>query len=435
MGFASGSVSCRRFAVEGRQRFTPSEALLEQLSQHLLRPTELGAPAEVEYGWSGGRHLFDATLSFEHNVFGDWLLLAMRVDTHTPPADIRRAYQAIEEEAARAESSSGLLSKAARRDIREAVQRKLDEELREGKYRRSRLIPVLWDTASGLLYSNAGGGNADRLLELFQRTFDCELQPLTAGALARRHLQSLGRTRDYEDFKPTRFAFGPAGESQPAEYPWVAKGPEPKDFLGNEFLVWLWHAAESQGGFELPDRTDVAVLFDRTLDLECVYGATGRDVLRGDGPTRMPEAREALRSGKVPRRAGLVVDVRGDTFALTLAAEPLAVGSARLPEPNERAGGEDGSPTDSPAGFLPDHPREAFERRLEHLSTLFQTLDAAFKQFLQLRSSSAWEGWVSHCRRWVSGGAAAAGSFRPAVELHASRRRVQREPLAEPTDA
>ena len=75
------------------------------------------------------------------------------------------------------------------------------------------------------------------MAEIFERTFKCELQPLTAGSQAARLLVEGGKRREYEDFRPTRFVAGPEGEGQYPEYPWVAKGPEPKDFLGNEFLV------------------------------------------------------------------------------------------------------------------------------------------------------------------------------------------------------
>ena len=50
-----------------------------------------------------------------------------------------------------------------------------------------------------------------------------------------RLLEPHGRRRDYEDMRPTRFVPGPEGEGQYPEYPWVMKGPEPKDFVGNEF--------------------------------------------------------------------------------------------------------------------------------------------------------------------------------------------------------
>src|SRR2546430_12703161 len=45
--------------------------LLDRVAEHLLKPGEFGGTEETEYGWSGGRHIFDAQLSFEHNVFND----------------------------------------------------------------------------------------------------------------------------------------------------------------------------------------------------------------------------------------------------------------------------------------------------------------------------------------------------------------------------
>src|SRR5205085_10361957 len=111
-----------------------------------------------------------------------------------------------------------------------------------------------------------------------------------------------GHRRDYEDFKPTRFVAGPEGDGQHPEYPWVLKGATPKDFLGNEFLLWLWHEAEVGDG----SVGEAALMIDRSLDLDCAYGQSGKDSLRGVGPTRMPEARDAIKSGKLPRKAGFV---------------------------------------------------------------------------------------------------------------------------------
>src|SRR6185437_11135619 len=113
------------------------------------------------------------------------------------------------------------------------------------------------------------------------------------------------------------------------EYPWVAKGPEPKDFLGNEFLVWLWHEADARTGTIVTEGVgEVTVFFDRALDLDCAYAQTGKDTIRGTGPSRTPEARDALRVGKVPRKAGMLLH-SSEQVDLTLTAESLAVGSAK----------------------------------------------------------------------------------------------------------
>src|SRR5687768_18108181 len=83
MGFASGSVSFRRFLVVGpKQPKGVEQGLLDKLAGHALKVGEFGVPQEEEYGWSGGRHVFDGVFSFEHNVYADALHFALRIDTN-----------------------------------------------------------------------------------------------------------------------------------------------------------------------------------------------------------------------------------------------------------------------------------------------------------------------------------------------------------------
>ena len=387
MGFASGSVSFRRFAVTGKSPRSADQDLLDTLAQHALKAGEFGAPEEEEYGWGGGRHVLDGQFSFENNVYADSLHFALRVDTNKVPGELKKAYQLMEEEAVAAGNPSGFISKNQKKDVKETIRRKMDEELRSGRFRRSKLLPVLWDLPNATLYCSATGSAQEKLLELFERTFELKLEPLSAGPLALRMLESKGKRRDYEDFRPTRFVYGPEGESQHPDYPWVAKGPEPKDFLGNEFLVWLWHEADNRTGIigTGGPSGDITVYIDRSLDLDCSYGQTGRDGLRGDGPSRMPEARDGLRSGKVPRRAGLVLDINRQQYTLTLNPEAMSVGAARLPDVEEA-----------------DSPRVLFEERITLLRDLCAGTDALYETFLKTRSSSAWEGYTTGVRRWVT---------------------------------
>jgi hypothetical protein len=410
MGFASGSVTFRRLAVisHAGKPIGTTEEILDGLRRDAVKERDLGVPEEVEYGWSGGRHIFDVGFSFDNNVYGDAVMFALRIDTNKAPGDLKKAYQAMEEEAAAAENPSGFLSKAQKKDVKDAVKAKLEDELRDGRHRRSKLVPVLWDTARNVVYSPATGQSLEKLREIFERTFGALLEPLGAGAIALRHLEPIGKRRDYEDLKPTRFVIGPEGEGQVPEYPWVAKGPEPKEFVGNEFLIWLWRETEThEGTIPLTDRTDATVFFDRSLDLDCAYGQTGRDALRGDGPTKMPEARDALRSGKLPRKAGLIIDTAGEQFAFNFAAEGFAFNSLKLPEVEA------------------DTARELIEARIEHMATICKTMDDLYQSFLKVRTSSAWAGWTVDARKWIA--AAPKAGARVSVEIHAAARRAERE--------
>src|SRR6478672_5617579 len=96
MGFASGSVSFRRFAVVGDQPQQIDQDLLDKLAEHALRQGDVGVPEETEYGWSGGRHVLDGTFSFENNVYGDALFFALRIDSNKVPGDLKKAWEAME---------------------------------------------------------------------------------------------------------------------------------------------------------------------------------------------------------------------------------------------------------------------------------------------------------------------------------------------------
>lgn len=385
MGFASGSVSFRRFLAVGKQPRVIDQDLLDKLAAGALKPSEFGVPAEEEYGWSGGRHVFDGTFSFEHNVYADALHFALRIDTNKVPGELKKAWELMEEEAAASGNPSGFASKGQKKDVKETVRQKIEEELRSGHFRRSKLLPILWDIPSQTVYCSASGKSFEKLAEIFHRTFGLDLQPVSAGSLGLRVSEGRGKRREYEDFRPTRFVSGPEGEGQYPDYPWVAKGPEPKDFLGNEFLLWLWHEADNRTGIiDTEEAGDVTIYIDKSLDLDCAYGQTGRDVLKGDGPSRMPEARDGLRSGKLPRKAGMIIDAGRQQYTFTLNPEQMSLGAAKLPEVEDAEG-----------------PRALFEERVTLLRDLCAAIDGLFDAFLKLRGSSAWEGHVNGMRRWI----------------------------------
>jgi hypothetical protein len=381
MGFSSGLISFRRYIVAGAAPEAIDQAMLDKLDEHALRPRDLGVPEEVEYGWSGGRHVLDASFSFENNVYAEALSFGLRVDTNKVPGELKQAYTLMEEEAVAATNPSGFISKNQKRDVKDIIRRKIDDELRSGKFRRSKLAPILWDLPSSTLYCPANASTQEKLLELFERTFELKLLPVSSGALAMRLLETRGKRRDYEDLRPTRFANGPEGENQSPDYPWIAKGPEAKDFLGNEFLLWLWHEADVRSGVVGP----ATVFIDRSLDLDCAYGQTGRDSLKADGPSRMPEAADALQTGKVPRKAGIVMDAEGMQFNFSLNAETLAVSGLKLPEVEEA-----------------DTPRVLFEERVAMLRGFCKSMDAMFDEFLKVRMGGGWEGQTSTMRRWIN---------------------------------
>lgn len=367
----------------------------------------------MEYGWGGARHLYDGEITHEACAFSDCVHWGLRVETNKVPGAVRAAHVSQEEAAVAKTNPSGFISREQRAAVRESVKQKLEQEVRDGKHRKTRIVPILWDLINGTVYANATGATLEKLMEIFERSFGCALHPLAAGEVASQHAQDAAPRRALDDARPTRFVYGPDGEGAWPDYPWVAKGPQPKDFLGNEFLTWLWHEADGRTSVVKTAVGDVTVMFDKGLDLECAYGQTGKDSIRTVGPSHTPEARDALRVGKVPRRAGIVLDAFKQQFSLTLQAETLGVGGARLPEVEEA-----------------DTPRKLFEGRITLLRDLSATIDGLFGAFLSMRLSPAWQGATASIRQWIEKTAAKAAE--PAAEITREQLKATRDLCPKP---
>ena len=143
------------------------------------------------------------------------------------------------------------------------------------------------------------------------------------------------QTRGIDDAGPAAFVPGPGK-------PIVAWVPDEasRDFLGNEFLLWLWHVLDAESDtLKVSDDSEVTAMFARTLVLECPRGQTGRESITSDGPAKLPEARRAIQAGKLPRKAGLTLVRHDRQYDLTLHAESLAVTGAKLPAPRKKTTG------------------------------------------------------------------------------------------------
>src|SRR5947209_1946630 len=128
------------------------------------------------------------------------------------------------------------------------------------------------------------------------------------------------QTRGVDDAGPSPFVPG----TTPSEVAWLPDEAN-RDFLGNEYLLWLWFMLDAdKDTLALSDGSKAAVMLAKTLVLECPRGQTGRETITSDGPTQLPEARRAIQSGKLPRKVGLIVVRHDHQYELTLQAETLA---------------------------------------------------------------------------------------------------------------
>jgi hypothetical protein len=379
MGFFSGRVTFARYRVQGPppRTFTPEH--LERLAARAAGKQRLAAADGVEVGWTAGDHLLDTSFDLAKNVVDDALHFAFRLDSRKLPSDLLRAYTALEVQALAATNPSGLPSAHQKKEARQTARERLEEEARDGRFLRRKLCPLLWDARSNeLLVGTTAATVTDRLRTLFEQTFGVGFEPLGAGRLAFQLAKFRSATRLVDDAAPSPFLPGVS----PSELAWSADEAD-RDFLGNEFLLWLWFMLDETDTIPLGDRDEAAVLLTRTLLLECPRGQTGRESISSDGPTHLPEARRAVQAGKLPRKVGLVVVRHDQQYELTLQAETLAVGAARLPAPE--AGEE----------------RARLEERVGQLRHLIETLDLLYDAFCRVRLSGDWPKEMARLQKWL----------------------------------
>jgi hypothetical protein len=382
MGFLNGRITYVRYRVSGDSPLPFGEDLLELVEPHAIGRHGAADPTDgVSAGWAGGDHVLDTAFGLAKNVVNDALHLAMRVDTDKVPGSLLKAYTKIETDARARNNPSGFPTKAQRAEAKEAARIRAEAEAADGRFRRLAHYPVLWDGQANTLYAGATSGAVlERLLGLFRETFGRTLEPVTAGSLA--HDLASGRGQAPAD------GFGPVGfvgeDGAPAPVAWAGDDASRPDFLGNEFLIWLWHTLQADGDtIALPDGSEATVMVAKTLTLDCPRGETGRDCLTNEGPTRLPEAFRALQAGKLPRKAGLIVVRHGQQYELTLQAESLAVSGANLPKIEGASG------------------REIQVARVDLLRHLVETLDLLYDAFGRRRTGPDWTHEVGRIRRWL----------------------------------
>ncbi len=380
MGFLTGRVTCLRFHVTGRSPRTFGPEHLEKLAAHALGKQRVVAGDGGEVGWIAGDHILDTRFDLEKNVVNDTLQFALRVDSQKVPSDLLRAYTQVELEGLAANNPSGRPSARQKREARTAARERLEEEARDGRFLQRKAIPVLWDARSGdLLFGGTAVTVLDRLHTLFQQTFRASLELLSAGRQAFLQAEAREQKRGVDDAAPAAFVPG-------ARLDAVAWAPDEssRDFLGNEFLLWLWYVLDHESDtVVLADGSEVTVMLARSLTLECPRGQTGRQTITSDGPARLPEARRAIQAGKLPRKAGLTLVRHHRQYELALHAETLAVGGAKLPPPEA------------------EEDRARLEERVDQLRHLLETLDLLYDAFGRVRLGENWPKELARLQRWL----------------------------------
>lgn len=381
MGFLAGNVSCERYWITSDP--TPNLGMdhLKVLKEFKIGTSQKHALEQPFVGFLGGDHLLDTEFDLEKNVIEDALHFSIRIDTDQIPAAIRKAWLQLELAPLTADNPSGKPTKAQREQAKEAVEARCEEEAASGRFRRLTQIPILWDAQQDLLYVGSTSSAANELcLQLLQRAFDLECEHMTASSLAKAYASEGEALESLYQVTPAAFV-----PDQPSgKITWWNGMAENFDFLGNEFLLWLWWYWETQSEtVRLQDDTNVAGIFQRSLTLDCPLGESGKETISAESPVVLPEASLAVRSGKLPRRAGLCMVRDNQQYDLTLQAESFTVSGAKISALGE--GRADRSAA----------------TRVHAVRELSDTLDFLFEAFCERRIGAGWASELKEMQAWL----------------------------------
>ena len=388
MSFLSGSLAFQRFRVAGSKPRLFDDTYLKRLAEYVAGRDKPAAADGVETGWAAGKHIWDKDFTQLKNVYTDHLLFDYCARTERFPADRLKAYYETELNALSKDNPSGLPSARQKREAKSIARERLEQEAKDGRFRKWKLAPCLWDSVTNTAFcGSTSGADGGRFDTLWEQTFCAnltqpealagKLEPIDAASLA------IALHPKAEDECLSPFVPGVTPDDHPA---WCASKGVPQ-FLGNEFLLWLWYFGECEGDtLTTPDGSSITFMLRGGLRLECPRGTTGNGTMNAEAASRLPEAKVAAKGGKLPRKAAFAVARNGETFSFIIQAETLALSSVKLPPPSA------------------DGDQRARETdRLQHVRDLAEIVDQMFATFMARRMTSYWSMEVLEIGAWLQG--------------------------------
>jgi len=344
-------------------------ALEKRLHAKRFRSIDQAGSEISSVGWCRADGVVPHKFDGEEAWLAKALVAALRIDRKKLPGGALRVRR-MEAEAAERRSVGERIAPARRREIAE----KIESDLTARMVPSTAIHQMIWRPDRGELLLNTTADPANVAFRaLFRETFELALEPLVTATLAAR----LAGEKRIAELTPALFL----------EEGVVVMG-EGAAFLGGEFLLWLWHHAESSGGsHRLGELGEAGVAFDQLLELGGAKEG-GRVTLRGELPTRSAEAASALLAGRMPQKARLLLAHDEKSFEVTLAAETFDLDAVKVAAPAEEIGDE--------------NLRAADEQRAGWLFELQQVVDALFASFLELRLARSFDAeLLPAMRRWI----------------------------------
>ena len=154
-------------------------------------------------------------------------------------------------------------------------------------------------------------------------------------------------------------------------------------FLGRELLVWLWFESERREGvLPLPGGEACELWLEEQLTLVADM-EKAESKLKAGAPSATPEAKEALRQGKLPTKAKMRISRGPQSWSFVFDADSLSVSGVKIP------------------ALITEETDEKFYERMQLVEELEAMIGGLYERFLEVRAGEGWEREAAAIREWV----------------------------------
>ena len=166
MSFLGRSSSFVRFAVEGELPDNPLDFIADRIRSFVFEDIDDNIE-EYSVGWVSVLNMFDAAFEYGSHLYGDYVVLSLRIDERKVSPPILKKFTQKEEERLKKEKQVPKLSRTLRLEIKERIKTELT--------RKAMPVPavydLVWSLGESSLYFFSTNKKAHMLLEDFFK--DC----------------------------------------------------------------------------------------------------------------------------------------------------------------------------------------------------------------------------------------------------------------------
>ena len=163
------------------------------------------------------------------------------------------------------------------------------------------------------------------------------------------------------------------------------------EFLGNEFLVWLWFRSETDRGlFDLNEKGPAEIWFDGKITLQSETERGVDTIICASQTPNMKEARFALAEDKRIVQAAIKLDIGDNQWSFIIDSKWMNFKTFKTPKVIQD---------------IKEDPDGIFYEKMFLIEEAVSAMDEIYRSFIKLRVSTEWE-TVEHPAlvKWISEG-------------------------------